>query len=70
MAELKMEKVAAILRADDRDFLKMEPASVPPPSPARIRSSVRCAQCGERFMESRARVTAGKVVCMSCFEKE
>ena len=36
MAELKMEKVAAILRADDKDFLKMEPASAPPPSPARI----------------------------------
>ena len=70
MAELKMEKVAAILRADDKDFMKMEPASAPPPSPARIRSSVRCAMCGERFMESRARVTGGKVVCISCFDKE
>lgn len=70
MAEFKMEKVAAVLRADEKDFLKIEPASSPVPSPARIRASVRCAMCGERFMESRARVTGGKIVCISCFEKE
>jgi len=70
MAEFKMEKVAAILRAEDKDFLKIEPASSPPPSPARIRSSVRCSVCGERFMESRARVAGGQIVCIPCFEKE
>jgi len=70
MTEFKMDKVAAILRADDKDFLKIEPASTPLPSSARIRASVRCALCGERFMESRARVTGGKIVCISCFEKE
>ena len=69
MTEFKMDKVAAILRADDKDFLKIEPASTPLPAPARIRASVRCALCGERFMESRARVTGGKIVCISCFEK-
>ena len=69
MTEFKMDKVAAILRADDKDFLKIEPASTPLPSSARIRASVRCALCGERFMESRARVTGGKIVCISCFEK-
>ena len=70
MTEFKMDKVAAILRADDKDFLKIKPASTPLPSSARIRASVRCALCGERFMESRARVTGGKIVCISCFEKE
>lgn len=70
MAEFKMDKVAAILRADEKDFLKIEPASAPIPSPARIRASVRCAMCGERFMESRARVTGGKSVCIPCSEKE
>ncbi len=70
MAECKMDKVAAVLRADDKDFLKIEPASAPLPSPARIRASVRCAMCGERFMESRARVTGGRIVCITCFEKE
>jgi formylmethanofuran dehydrogenase subunit E len=70
LEEIKMDKVAAILRTDDKDFLKIEPASLPLPSPARIRASVRCAMCGERFMESRARVVGGKIVCISCFEKE
>ena len=69
MTEFKMDKVAAILRADDKDFLKIEPSSSPPPAPARIRASVRCTMCGERFMESRARMTGGKIVCISCFEK-
>ena len=32
MEEFKMEKIAAILRADDKDFLKIEPASSPPPA--------------------------------------
>ena len=70
MDEFKMDKVAAILRADDKDFLKIEPASAPIPATARIRASVRCAICGERFMESRARVAGGKPVCIPCFEKE
>jgi formylmethanofuran dehydrogenase subunit E len=70
MAEFKMDKVAAVLRADDKDFLKIEPASAPVPSTARIRASVRCAVCGERFMESRARVSGGRSVCIPCFEKE
>ena len=70
MEEFKMDKVAAILRADDKDFLKVEPASSPLPAFARIRASVRCAMCGERFMESRARVRGGMIVCTSCFEKE
>jgi formylmethanofuran dehydrogenase subunit E len=69
MAEFKMDKVAAVLRADDKDFLKIEPALSPLPAPARIRASVRCAMCGERFMESRARVTGGRIVCISCFER-
>jgi formylmethanofuran dehydrogenase subunit E len=70
LEEIKMDKVAAILRTDDKDFLKIEQASLPLPSPARIRASVRCAMCGERFMESRARVVGGRIVCISCFEKE
>lgn len=65
----KMEKTAAILRADDREFLILEPASSPAPAMAKIRSSVRCAECGERFMESRGRVKGGKIVCIPCFDK-
>lgn len=70
LEELKMEKTAAILQADDKMFLTIESVTTPPPTQARIRNSVRCAICGERFMESRARVAGGKIVCISCFERE
>jgi len=69
MEQFKMEKTAAILRADDKDFLNIELVTTPPPSFAKIRASVRCARCSERFMESRGRVKGGKIVCIPCFEK-
>jgi len=70
MEQFKMEKTAAILRADDKEFLNIEPVTAPPPPEAKIRASVRCAQCSERFMESRGRVKGGKIVCIPCFEKK
>src|SRR5512135_1578643 len=66
METLKMEKVAAILRADEGEFLSITEVSTPPPAVARIRASVRCASCGERFMESRGRVKNGTIVCLPC----
>jgi len=69
LQRFKQEKAAAILKADDREFLKIEKATEPPPPEARIRASVRCAECGERFMESRGRVKRGRIVCMPCFER-
>ena len=64
----KMEKTAALLHADDKELLNIEPVTTPPPVEAKIRASVRCAVCGERFMESRGRVKGGKIVCIPCFE--
>src|SRR5512139_2019834 len=69
LADFRMVKTAAILGADDKEFLRIEPAAAPPPPEAKIRASIRCAMCGERFMESRGRVKDGKIVCMPCFEK-
>ncbi len=66
METLKMEKVAAILRADEREFLSIKEVPTPPPAAAKIRASVRCASCGERFMESRGRVKNGAIVCLPC----
>ncbi len=68
--EYKMEKSAAVLRADEKEVFTMTPVSSPLPEEAKIRSSVRCAVCGEKFMESRGRVRHGKIVCIPCFEKE
>ncbi len=66
MQEFKMEKVASILRADDKDFLTITEVAASPPAVAKIRASVRCSSCGERFMESRGRVKNGKIVCIPC----
>ena len=63
-----MEKAAAILGADEAEIMSIAPISSPPPSEAKIRGSVRCSMCGEKFMESRGRVKNGQIVCIPCFE--
>ncbi len=70
MQMYKMEKAAAILQADEKEIMTITPVTAPPPHEARIRGSVRCALCGEKFMESRGRVKNGTIVCIPCFEKE
>jgi formylmethanofuran dehydrogenase subunit E len=64
-----MEKTSAILKADEKEIFTVRPVSSPPPDEAAIRSSIRCAMCGEKFMESRSREKNGKSVCIPCFEK-
>jgi len=66
----KMEKASAILRAEEKDIFTITEVQTPPPSEARVRASVRCSMCGEKFMESRGRVRNGSIVCIPCFEKE
>ncbi len=66
----KMEKTASILKADEREIMKIAPIDAPPPHLARIRGSVRCAVCGEKLMESRGRVKNGRIVCIPCSESE
>ena len=70
MQLFKMEKTSAILKADEKELFTITQVSSPPPEEAKIRSSLRCAMCGEKFMESRSREKNGKVVCIPCFEKE
>jgi len=69
MQMFKMEKTSAILKADEKEIFTITPVSSPPPDEAKIRSSIRCAMCGEKFMESRSREKNGKSVCIPCFEK-
>ena len=65
-----MEKASAILAADEKEIMTITPIIAPPPHEARIRGSVRCAICGEKFIESRGRVKNGKIVCIPCSEQE
>jgi formylmethanofuran dehydrogenase subunit E len=69
MQMLKMEKSSAILKADEKELFNITPVSSPAPEEAKIRKSLRCAVCGEKFMESRGRARNGKVMCIPCFEK-
>jgi formylmethanofuran dehydrogenase subunit E len=64
----KMEKAAAILKADEKEIMTITEVAMQPPREARVRGSVRCALCGEKFMESRGRVKNGKIVCIPCSE--
>jgi formylmethanofuran dehydrogenase subunit E len=67
---LMMEKAGAILKAGEAELLTITAAAVPLPDEARIRSSVRCARCGEKFMESRGRMKDGMMLCIPCAEQE
>ncbi|HTG00082.1 MAG TPA: FmdE family protein [Nitrospirota bacterium] len=66
----KMEKAGAILKADEKEIMTIQPVTDLPPHEARIHGSIRCARCNEKLMESRGRVKNGKIVCIPCFEKE
>jgi formylmethanofuran dehydrogenase subunit E len=66
---LLMEKASAILAAEEKELLKIDQEPSLPPAEARIRSSLRCSVCGERFMESRGRLKDGKPVCIPCSER-
>lgn len=68
--QLMMEKAGAILKAAESELLTITPSTLPPPAEARIRTSVRCARCGEKFMESRGRVRDGRTVCIPCAGRE
>lgn len=66
----KMEKASAILKADEKEIFRITTVQFQPPAEARIRNSVRCSACGEKFMESRGRVRNGAIVCIPCFERK
>ena len=68
MQQLKMDKTSAILSAAEKEIMTITPAAALPPREAIIRSSLRCAQCNEKFMESRSRQKDGKTVCIPCSE--
>ena len=63
------ERTRWMLDAEDEDVVAVEEVSIPEPKYARIRASVNCTLCGERVMETRARIRDGKMVCIPCAEE-
>jgi len=65
----RSRKVGAILKARDAELFDVRKGKIEPPEEARIYPSIRCAVCGEKVMETRARVKQGKIMCIPCFDK-
>ncbi len=66
----KAKKIKAVLKALPEEVIKMRPVTMAVPPEAKIYPSVRCATCGEKVMEPRARIRDGKIACIPCFEGE
>ena len=62
----RQARIDWLLTAPPEQVVAVEPVSGPPPAQARIRASVTCTFCGERVMETRARVLDGQIACMPC----
>lgn len=58
--------VAWLLEAPEDEVAIVRQVEVPPPPMARIRRSVTCSFCGERVMETRARMREGQAACIPC----
>ena len=69
MDALRSQVIDAILSGRDEDLLAVKEVDIPAPDKAKIYPSLRCQQCGERFMEIKGRTAEGKVLCKDCFEK-
>lgn len=62
----KSRKIDAILHARDEELFRITKGKMDLPEEAGIYPSIRCSFCGEKVMEPRARVRAGKIVCIPC----
>jgi formylmethanofuran dehydrogenase subunit E len=63
-------KIRSILDADDKDLFDIQRISIDVPEKAKIYPSVKCTMCGEKVMETRARIKNGDIVCIPCLEKK
>ncbi len=62
----KSRKIEAVLNAKDEELFNIRKEKMDLPEEAEIYPSLRCAICGEKIMEPRARIKNGKIVCLSC----
>jgi formylmethanofuran dehydrogenase subunit E len=56
----------SMLDIPDEELFTVKPVKINLPSYARISASVKCSVCGEKTMETRARVRNGQPVCLPC----
>lgn len=68
--ERKTMKIDSILNAGEEELFNIERGITEPPEEAEISPSVRCSNCGEKVMKTKARVKRGKLLCIPCHEKD
>lgn len=59
-----------IMGLSDEEFCTVKRVELELPSKARIFETIICSNCGEGVMEPRARLKAGKPVCLECAGQE
>lgn len=64
----KSRKIDAIMHAREEDLFRITKGKMDLPGEAAIYPSIRCALCGDKVMEPRARIKDGKIVCIPCQE--
>ena len=67
--QTREERVRWMLSVPEEEVVEVQEVSIPVPDFARIRNSVTCEFCGERVMETRARIREGKSACIPCAER-
>jgi formylmethanofuran dehydrogenase subunit E len=63
------ERIKMILEAPEEGLFRIEEVEAEPPHKAVIFETLKCSECGDGMMESRARMAHGKYLCIPCFEK-
>ncbi|CVK18266.1 FmdE family protein [Sporomusa sphaeroides] len=66
---LQSERTGRLLAAPAEDLFKIQKVELKLPAEAKIFNSVICEYCGEKVMESRARLQNGKIACLACTEE-
>jgi len=69
VSRLRDRKISRILEMPEEELLRSTSSEASLPPRAKIFPSVKCSHCGEKMMESRARVKQGRIVCIPCSEE-
>jgi formylmethanofuran dehydrogenase subunit E len=65
----KTKKLKAIFEASTDELFDIKEVRMEVPRVARLFPSLRCQVCGEKVMETKARVKGGRIVCIPCAEE-
>ena len=70
LGELRAARARRILELPLEELFERKETTEPVPPVAPMEPSVVCAACGEKVMETHARLRRGRVLCEACFETE